>query len=103
MRGVMTQAFVLLFGAGLPLALGHEARAQFIPQTQQQYQPPPFAKPKPKPRRHAPPRRPRETRERAAPEAPPDKRDTVIAAPGSPYHGRAYWVALAQCGGVYFK
>jgi hypothetical protein len=34
--------------------------------------------------------------------APIDKRDTVVAAPG-PYNGRPYWLALAQCGGIYFK
>lgn len=48
-------------------------------------------------------------RERASPEAerpaPPvaaDKRDTVVTTPG-PYAGRPYWLALAQCGGMYFK
>jgi hypothetical protein len=41
--------------------------------------------------------------ERAAPAAPVDKRDRVVAAPGTPFHGRAYWSALAQCGGIYFK
>jgi ferredoxin len=51
----------------------------------------------------------RETREprdveHAAPIAPPsiDKRDSMIIAPG-PFNGRAYWLALAQCGGMYFK
>ena len=34
--------------------------------------------------------------------APVDKRDSVVAATG-PYNGRPYWLALAQCGGVYFK
>jgi hypothetical protein len=45
-------------------------------------------------------------RERAAPPAklqPPDKRDTVVSLPGSAFNGRAYWQALAQCGGIYFK
>jgi hypothetical protein len=41
--------------------------------------------------------------ERAAPAPPLDKRDRVVAAPGTPFHGRAYWSALAQCGGIYFK
>jgi hypothetical protein len=40
--------------------------------------------------------------ERPAPAVPGDKRDRVVAAP-SPFAGRAYWLALAQCGGVYFK
>jgi len=31
-----------------------------------------------------------------------DKRDTIVAAAG-PYSGRPYWLALAQCGGIYFK
>jgi hypothetical protein len=47
-------------------------------------------------------RRERE-REKAAPPAPPDKRDRLVNAPGSPFHGRPFWQALAQCGGIYFK
>jgi hypothetical protein len=39
----------------------------------------------------------------AAPLAPADKRDRTLNAPGSPFNGRAYWQAAAQCGGVYFK
>lgn len=40
-----------------------------------------------------------------APAATPagDKRDRVVAAPGSPFNGKAYWQATAQCGGLYFK
>jgi hypothetical protein len=34
---------------------------------------------------------------------PGDKRDRVVTAPGTPFHGRAYWQAAAQCGGIYFK
>jgi hypothetical protein len=50
----------------------------------------------------------RKKRERAQPErsssaTPADKRDSVVAAPGSPYNGRAYWQVLGHCGGVYFK
>ena len=41
--------------------------------------------------------------EAAAPPSPADKRDRVVSAPGTPFHGRAYWQATAQCGGVYFK
>lgn len=41
--------------------------------------------------------------EQAAPTAPGDKRDRLVAAPGTPFHGRAYWQATAQCGGIYFK
>jgi hypothetical protein len=40
--------------------------------------------------------------ERAAPAVPLDKRDRVVAAP-SPFAGRPYWLALAQCGGIFFK
>ena len=39
------------------------------------------------------------------PQVPPvsiDKRDSVVAMPGA-LAGRPYWLALAQCGGVYFK
>jgi hypothetical protein len=37
----------------------------------------------------------------AAPQA--DKRDRVVAAPGTPFNGRPYWQAMAHCGGIYFK
>jgi hypothetical protein len=40
--------------------------------------------------------------EEAAPAVSADKRDSLVPAPG-PYSGRPYWLALAQCGGVYFK
>jgi hypothetical protein len=40
--------------------------------------------------------------DRPAPSVPADKRDSIVAAPG-PYTGRPYWLALAQCGGIYFK
>ncbi len=51
-----------------------------------------------------------QTRHRRAPaeeEAPPppfagDKRDAMVPAPGA-FSGRPYWVALAECGGTYFK
>ena len=38
-------------------------------------------------------------------QAPPlsvDRRDSTVAAPGA-FSGRPYWLALAQCGGIYFK
>ncbi len=31
-----------------------------------------------------------------------DRRDSLVGAPG-PFGGRPYWLALAQCGGIYFK
>jgi hypothetical protein len=40
--------------------------------------------------------------DRPAPAVAADKRDSVVAAPG-PSIGRPYWLALAQCGGIYFK
>jgi hypothetical protein len=40
--------------------------------------------------------------ERAARPVPLDKRDQVVAAPAA-FAGKPYWLALAQCGGVYFK
>jgi hypothetical protein len=40
--------------------------------------------------------------EPAAPAVPVDKRDSVVTAPGA-FNGRPYWLALAQCGGIYFK
>jgi len=54
---------------------------------------------------HAQGRYQREQRRQSEPAAPSvavDKRDSVVAAPG-PYGGRAYWLALAECGGIYFK
>ena len=39
----------------------------------------------------------------ATPATPADKRDRTVNAPASPFNGRAYWQAAAQCGGVYFK
>lgn len=49
--------------------------------------------------RHKPAPKPSE---QAAPPVPIDKRDSVVAASG-PFNGRPYWLALAQCGGIYFK
>ena len=40
--------------------------------------------------------------ERAVPAPSVDKRDSVVAPP-APFAGRPYWLALAQCGGIYFK
>jgi hypothetical protein len=40
--------------------------------------------------------------EPAAPAIPIDKRDSVVTAPGA-FNGHPYWLALAQCGGIYFK
>jgi len=50
-------------------------------------------------------RRRREPREAAPPPVPAvsvDKRDSTVAASG-PFSGKPYWLALAQCGGAYFK
>jgi len=50
-------------------------------------------------------RRKREPREAAPPPVPAvsvDRRDSVVVAPG-PFNGKPYWLALAQCGGAYFK
>ena len=39
-----------------------------------------------------------------APQGPPgDRRAQMVAAPGTAYHGKAYWLGMAQCGGAYFK
>jgi len=40
--------------------------------------------------------------ERPPPPIALDKRDVVVAAPGA-FTGKPYWLALAQCGGSYFK
>jgi len=44
----------------------------------------------------------RKPAEPAAPAVPIDKRDSIVAAPG-PFGGHPYWLALAECGGIYFK
>jgi hypothetical protein len=46
-------------------------------------------------------REPKEV-EHPAPQVPVDKRDSVVTAAGA-FAGRPYWLALAQCGGIYFK
>ncbi len=46
-------------------------------------------------------REPREV-EQPPPAVSVDKRDSVVAAAGV-FNGRPYWLALAQCGGIYFK
>jgi len=52
----------------------------------------------------APKRRAKKQHEEAAPApSPVDKRDRVVNAPGTPFNGRAFWQATAQCGGIYFK
>jgi hypothetical protein len=54
-------------------------------------------------RRYREPRN-REPRE-VTPPVPPvsvDRRDSVVAVPGA-FNGKPYWLALAQCGGAYFK
>jgi hypothetical protein len=49
-------------------------------------------------RRKPPPKPP----EPPAPAIPIDKRDSVVTTPGL-FNGRPYWLALAECGGIYFK
>jgi hypothetical protein len=51
--------------------------------------------------RHRREREPKET-ERPAPAVSIDKRDTMVTLPGA-FSGKSYWLALAQCGGAYFK
>jgi hypothetical protein len=46
-------------------------------------------------------REPRQV-EHPVPAAPVDKRDRVVTTPGV-FAGKPYWLALAQCGGIYFK
>jgi hypothetical protein len=43
------------------------------------------------------------TKAPAEPTIPVDRRDRTVALPGSPFNGRPFWHALAQCGGFYFK
>jgi hypothetical protein len=47
----------------------------------------------------------REPRAAEHPTAPPvsaNKRDSIVVASGA-FNGRPYWLALAECGGIYFK
>lgn len=50
--------------------------------------------------RHRYEREPKQV-EHPAPAVPVDKRDRVVAT--GAFAGRPYWLALAQCGGIYFK
>jgi hypothetical protein len=52
-------------------------------------------------RHHKREREPKET-ERPVAAVSVDKRDTLVNLAGA-YNGRPYWLALAQCGGAYFK
>ncbi len=47
-------------------------------------------------------RDPRSAPEPTTPTVSIDKRDSVVAMPGA-FNGHPYWLALAQCGGIYFK
>jgi hypothetical protein len=47
--------------------------------------------------------RPKKQEQAAPAPAPGDKRDRVVNAPSSPFNGRPFWQATAQCGGIYFK
>jgi hypothetical protein len=47
-------------------------------------------------------RRPHREAESPAVSVSIDKRDSVVPAPGA-FSGRPFWLALAQCGGIYFK
>ena len=47
--------------------------------------------------------RPKKGEPAAPAPTPGDKRDRTVGAPGSPFNGRAFWQAAAQCGGIYFK
>ena len=51
--------------------------------------------------RHRREREPKEA-ERPAPAVSIDKRDAMVTAPAA-FAGKPYWLALAQCGGAYFK
>jgi hypothetical protein len=48
-------------------------------------------------------RRVREHADPAPRAEPADKRDSIVALPGSPFNSRPYWQALGQCGGIYFR
>ena len=52
-------------------------------------------------RHHRREREPKEA-ERPAPTISIDKRDTMVTLPAG-FAGKPYWLALAQCGGAYFK
>ncbi len=52
-------------------------------------------------RHHRREREPKEA-DRPAPTVSVDKRDTVVTTPTA-FAGKPYWLALAQCGGAYFK
>jgi len=88
----------------LVVATGAQAQSWQSQQWQPPWQSQPQTQPKPRATTHHHHREPRETEPDAAIAAPVsiDKRDSLVAAPG-PFGGRPYWLALAQCGGIYFK
>lgn len=80
------------------------ANAQSWQSQPQQWQSPWQSQPQPRAATHHHHREPREAEPDAATVTPvsTDKRDSLVAATG-PFSGRPYWLALAQCGGIYFK
>jgi len=79
----------------LALSVAGDALAQMPPQ----FQPPR------KPKHHYYKRDYKHEQREAEPPpsiVPIDNRDSVVTAPGA-FNGRPYWLALAQCGGIYFK
>jgi hypothetical protein len=105
MPGKITKAAPLMLTLALAMganvfATGANAQSWQSPQ----WQPPWQSQPQPRAPTHRHHREPREAGPEAAIAAPvsTDKRDSLVAAP-APYSGRPYWLALAQCGGIYFK
>jgi len=87
----MIQTIATAVLAGLAVVIAATAQAQSVEQ-----------QPKAQPPRHyyRHERREAEPPPLAAPSV--DKRDSLVAAPGA-FSGKPYWLALAQCGGIYFK
>jgi len=75
----MLHAFFKIAAAAVIVVLATAAQAQIPRQKQDQKHPEP-----------------------AAPAVPIDKRDRLVVFPGA-FNGHPYWLALAQCGGIYFK
>jgi hypothetical protein len=49
-------------------------------------------------------KRPREQQGAPAPiTVPADRRDRVVASPGSPFNGKTFWYSLASCGAIHFR
>lgn len=105
MPKILVKALLLVLAFALIATVSARAQiwvpAQPQPQLQQPQPQAPARRPtQPYVRHHR--RERREAEPATVPVLVPDSRDHIVAAAGS-FNGRPYWLALAKCGGIYFK